>query len=204
MQYFVEPKISRNFGYRHLSDLPFPATTICSPIFSRDPVNLNLTKFLYEYTEDNPGNFTVEQQNILAANTQWCNTKYVLEVLNASKERTEHDIIKVMKKTQMTLDEFMFGCQYRRENFDCSKLFTRVLTHLGFCFTYNMQDFYELFHKVIADDFKSYERDEKSEEIEWDIDDGFLKDSDEVYPRRATWAEELVVYLKVNINCNVD
>lgn len=175
-----------------MHELPFPSTTICNSIFSRD-LNVNFKKIMNE----NPANYTVDQQNILAANTQWCDTKSTLEALNASQHRSDKNILKIMSDSQFKLDEFMFGCSYRSKPIACSKLFTRVLTDFGYCFTYNMQDHHALFNEIISDDFDDYGKLDKPQQIQWTLDGGFIKHSDNVFPRRATRMEDVIVHLKV-------
>lgn len=91
----------------------------------------------------------------------------------------------------------MSGCSYREKNIDCGKLFTRVLTDFGYCFVYNMQDYHAIFNEIISEDFDDYGKFDKTQQIQWTLDEGFSVDSENVFPRRATRMEEVVVNLKV-------
>lgn len=171
-----------------MHEMPFPAVTICSPTFSHD-TSVNFTEFL-----ENPGNFAAE----LVANAHWCDDmKSTLKALNASRDRSDKDILKIMSDSQLKLNQLLFDCSYRAKPVECSKLFTRVLTDFGYCFTYNLQDHHAIFNEIISEDFDHYGKLDRPQQIQWTLDEGFKVDSDNVFPRRASRLEDVVVNLKV-------
>lgn len=170
-----------------MHELAFPAVTICSPTFSQNS-SVDFSESL-----ENAEHVTAE----LTANAQWCDIKSTLKALNASHDKSNKNILEIMSKSQIKLNQFMSECRYRDEKADCSKLFTRVLTEFGYCFAYNMQDHKAIFNEIISKDFDDYGKQNRPQQIQWTLDGGFNVDDDNVFPRRATRMEEVVVDLKV-------
>lgn len=130
-RFWNNPDISLNFNRRPLRELPFPAVTICTPIVT--PYNGSEISSFTEGT----GSFSSDLVDYIA-NLQWCNKEATIKALNISKTQIK-DIVKIVNKSQLSLDEILFKCSYRTKLIDCSKIFTRILTENGFCFTFNMQ-----------------------------------------------------------------
>lgn len=72
MKWNIEPDIGLTLRMRPMREIPFPAITICSPLFAREQM-ANFSHFYAEYTAKGGKvlpDLTPEEQNYLAANTQ--------------------------------------------------------------------------------------------------------------------------------------
>lgn len=65
----------------------------------------------------------------------------------------------------------------------CDKIFKRILTDFGFCFSFNILDFGEIFSENISEDFESFRGEKVSQ---WSLHGGYKTEEQEVYPVRAS------------------
>lgn len=114
-------------------DFPFPAITICSPLFARE----NLT-IKFDEIERDDMQYTKSQCEYYAANSWWCPPKrYTFHHRFQNictpffNDMERMDILELINKSAKTERNFMM-------NLDFIKL-QRIFTSDGICFTYNMQ-----------------------------------------------------------------
>lgn len=164
-------------------NFPFPALTICSPIFRRDAI-LN-----YSYKDYNPKyEPSPEECDIIVANLHWRNPEYFLKGLLKCSLKSDLKISETVKNNSMNIDEIFSKCIDERIREDlpqgsCTKKFTKVLTESGVCFTFNMQSFETIFNKdIIHEDFRY---DSENKEIpSWTVEKGYENNSIK-FPKRA-------------------
>jgi amiloride-sensitive sodium channel len=160
-------------------------------------------------------NLTIDEQNYLGANIHKCSPPQAKFVAQGVPNRTNYDIVRLMEESALFTNEFLVHCFYQTRPLLCDKLYNRVLTHLGFCYTYNMQGFTTIFNeRAINEDFKSYMqhnisitavRNGKSENItlnddnaHWTIDDGYFSHHNkDITPRRATKKNEISTFTMI-------
>lgn len=191
---WINPDIPLNFGHRPINELPFPAVTICSPIYPHEEIKAIRTVL------DNPDKFPHELANY-AANAHWCEKDYVLEALEKLKDVKNLNVLKMMSDFQPKLEDFLVNCTYGNKPIECSKLFVRVLTVYGYCFTYNMQDHETIFTEEISKDFDGYKKKEKSK-IQWTLDQGYITNSTDAEPKKATKLNEIAFTMRHPIVSN--
>jgi amiloride-sensitive sodium channel len=198
-----KPEISISVKQKLLKDIPFPAITICSPLFAKEGM-ANYTEYK-EKTSDIDFkacgikmmyyNLTTDEKNHFSANIHKCYDRY----LNYEKDylsellenRTEFDIVKLMEESSTFTPMLFYECIFEEDRI-CDGIFNRILTDSGFCYSFNLQDHEYLFHvDEISSDFLSYNKTyvnffsphsqfrenfarNSSELLYWTIEDGFL------------------------------
>ena len=191
IKFKLKPEISVIHQSLSTSELPFPAITIC-PSFYKLQNDLNS-----DFDE-----LSKDQKIVVAVNSQWCSPQESLENLKNLNFDNDLDVVKIMRESQPELSEIFVNCTRNSLSIDCSEIFTRVLTENGFCFTYNMLNYDEIFTSEISSDFDGYKRIKGGKESQWTLDGGYKVDSGEVQPRKATKSEEIQVF--VNVRKNID
>lgn len=169
-------------------DFPFPAVTICHPLFARDQ-NPNLREVL-----KNPGiKLSTEQLKILNANVQACAPNFAKKFDN---EISAADMVKVLEKKFHHINDSFDVC-FQFEKISCEGLLNYVITDYGFCFVYNLLDFKQVFNTgLISKDFNSYKLDDYDDHVHWALEEGYFGTSDE--PFRSEKKYQLDIYPIVN------
>lgn len=120
----LEPEFSYKFTEFPLQEIPFPAVTLCWPIFARNQ-SMNLREFLKNPTR----NLTAEQQNLLAANLQACAPEFGSKIDEFCPLADTKETVEILKSRFLSVDdafEFMSvygGCAFNWRYTLCSKLF---------------------------------------------------------------------------------
>jgi Amiloride-sensitive sodium channel len=163
-----EPDIGLRVSHRAIDEIPFPAITVCSPLFARDGL-ANLSAFLENFGRLRLKNFaglTANEQNFLAAGNHKCNYHLANKVGRACGNRTRSDVVQLLAESSLNVSEAFASCGFRRIFVECATMFKKVMTHYGFCYAFNSIDYWRLFNgKMISSDFDSY-KGEESEKIE--------------------------------------
>ncbi|CRL06218.1 CLUMA_CG019144, isoform A [Clunio marinus] len=125
-------------------EIPFPAVTICSEEKAVKS-EIDFAKVLR-----NSENLTEEESSKLKALLQVCdfrdreNLQDALEV-----NQMEVDIVSTLEELANPMDDLFERCRYGSFRFsDCKKLFSKVITDEGICYTFNMLDRKDLFKDV--------------------------------------------------------
>jgi amiloride-sensitive sodium channel len=212
----VEPEISIRINLKPMSDIPFPAVTICGSLFARDNL-LSFREVFRSIKNGSETNLTGAQKNYFAANIQVC-APHLTIFSDALDNRTEFDTVKLLDESSYTTNEVFISCSYRRWLTNVSDgIFNRVLTDRGFCHSANMQGYYTIFNKgVLSKDFDNYRRrnivrtwiryskasvvDDDNETVLWSLDDGYKVKGEDfgIIPKRASKENFLYVYAFVN------
>lgn len=210
----INPVVAEEVNFVPNREIPFPAVTICNPIFSRDQ-NPNLWKFL-----QNPrGNFSAVEREKLAANVQACAPQSAPLVSRIFPKPYSSSIIQILNGKFSHINDSFILCSFQYKHTNCERLLNYVLTDKGFCFSYNLQGFNQLFNtREISDDFKSYKRvriaknyelanesfssyetvNDAEDEIQWTLEGGYSSDSDNVQPTRAVTFNTFKIFSLVN------
>jgi hypothetical protein len=81
------------------------------------------------------------------------------------------------------ISEIFTVCWFRKKILPCEKLFKRILTDFGFCFSFNILGHEEIFTSKVSEDFEFFKRDEISQ---WTLNSGYKTEEEEVFPLRAS------------------
>jgi acid-sensing ion channel, other len=219
-RYKIEPEFLYEFSQIPLQEIPFPAVTLCSPLFARNQT-VNLKNFLKYPTKK----LTAEEQNLLAANVQACAPHFGSKVHKFCPRADPRNTIKALKSKFLNIDEsfnrrisYHDGCSFIWQYTQCSKILNYVLTDYGFCFTFNLESFSTIFNtEIISNDFKCYSRsgkivqnyypkkykhklfiDEANQSIDWTLEKGFKTHSRFDLPVRAMYKKNLSLFLRFN------
>jgi Amiloride-sensitive sodium channel len=142
-----EPDIGLSAQQKFLNEIPFPAVTVCSPVWFKD--GLANFEILYEaiLARRKFPNLTVSEQNYIAAGLQWCDSHLASQYLSALSNRTQFDVIKLLDETSLKIDELLVECSFKRKLTGCKRMWNRVITDKSFCFSFNMQGFRTIFNE---------------------------------------------------------
>jgi acid-sensing ion channel, other len=166
-------------GLSSSAEIPFPAVTICpeskvskheldlASVFSRDIINL---------TDDE-----IRKIRNLAQVCDFGDKKNFSWVFNDSSSQA--DIIPFLENVGNPMNQMINRCHFgSREMSDCEKLFSRVVTDEGACFSFNMLDHSDLFVNEI-DEFLKLPFHGKSSD--WFLEKEYKSDKLSVFPRRV-------------------
>jgi amiloride-sensitive sodium channel len=189
----IEPDIAVRKHQIRLGEIPFPALTICSPVFARSET-MRYKMYSSLYVKKYPevlDNITSSEANYLISNQHACNPYYIDFSKRVQHLRTKSDVVKLMSESFLETDDVLISCIYGSRQRICDNMFNRVLTDRGFCYSFNMQGFNTIFNgDIISDDFLSYKRkdifkspkfklqsagyvDDDNETINWTLEKGF-------------------------------
>ncbi|KAG5680508.1 hypothetical protein PVAND_010015 [Polypedilum vanderplanki] len=213
----IKPDIAMRKHQKFVGEIPFPALTICSPVFAKD--NFVDYENLYRHYSSNlesfRNNITSKEANYLISNMQACSPGYLTISAQVFHRHTDNNTVKLLNQSSFDVDEIMASCSYNSVVSECSKLFNRVLTDKGFCYTFNMQGFSTIFNAdVISKDFDCYKRTKIAKSPfytdpsynklftdvkptkEWSLDQGFsTKHSEHEIPVVAQKGLSIALYL---------
>lgn len=125
--------------------IPFPAVTIC-PETKAMVKNIDFTKGYHSVKFGQKDNLTIEELRNLEALAQVCDPHlFANDTLESGLE--PHEIVPLLKRLTMTLNETTLFCKWRNSVEGCEKYFTEILTEEGFCYTFNVLNSKELFRE---------------------------------------------------------
>lgn len=206
----VDPVIIEELNSIPMRELPFPAITICSPLFTRDNLP-NIKNILNNKSLVLSSN----EQNHLAANIHAC----APNLARSFNFESQENLILTLKSKHNSINDILSYCEFRVFKKPCDRLFNYVPTDKGFCLSFNMEGFSIVFNKEsISDDFKAYERknialnyalaaantdqeemvNDETREIVWTMEGGYTNDSELVHPARASRLTILYTVAKIN------
>lgn len=166
-------------GLSSTSEIPFPAVTICPESkVSRDELNLSdvFAKNLDNLTKDE-----ITKLKHLAQVCDFSDHRKLFDLLNETSSET--DSIPFLEIIENPMSEMFDRCRYgSREVSDCKKLFTKVITDEGACFTFNMLDHKDLFNDIVDESLKLPDHGKSSD---WFLEKEYKCDKLSVYPRRV-------------------
>jgi amiloride-sensitive sodium channel len=192
----VSPDIGTSVKQELSNQIPFPAITVCMPLFAKSGL-ANLSHYIEEYHKNgkmNVLNLTETEKKYLTANAMRCGNNRLFPLFECCKNANISNVVQLMEESSPKIDEIFTTCSANFTFMDCSKMFKRILTHNGFCYTTNMQDFDTIFNdKALSEDFKIYMKQMSSKvedhTIHWTLDHGYKNDSiSNVVPLRLTKA----------------
>jgi hypothetical protein len=143
-KYLFDPYIGISESHRQVHEIPFPAVTFCSPVVLRSDL-VNLKQIHRFYTPKDTTNLTVSEQNFLFAKAQMCFRGDTSFFNKASINKSENNVVKLLKQGAPNVPETFAICGVNNRILPC--FFTRSITDVGLCYTFNMQS-----HDVIFND----------------------------------------------------
>ncbi|CAG9810022.1 unnamed protein product [Chironomus riparius] len=216
LKWIRNPDIALKIKLKSIREIPFPAVTICLPLFAKSN-SIKMSSFV------DIRNFSIsrlllpEDQSIIGAAAQACNPFVSSRISRLLPKASSEKFIEHLLLTSSTVNEAFGACFYDRMEVNCEKMMNRILFDTGLCYTYNIQGYNTIFRKeTISKDFDLYKRmkiakalvgpkqnetvnDDKPEKLYWTIFNGYESESDEVFPVRAAKNGVVTFYPKVNI-----
>lgn len=150
-----DPEIDMSSTQISADDISFPAITICSGTFGKSKFS-NLPKFLNEME-----NSSVLERNFVFSTFLWC-APYRLKEFKPLLTFNLTNIVESLNRSRELTNEIMFDCKEEEKLIACDKIFKRVITKYGFCFSYNIENFHFIFNDEISSDFNSYGKNSNS------------------------------------------
>lgn len=128
-------------------EIPFPAVTIC-PEAKAAIKKLDFSRIL----NSDSANFT-ENELSLKALLQVCDFGDRANLSNIFSLAEPNDIVSTLEGLANPMDDMFGSCRYgSRQILDCQKQFFKVISDEGICYTFNMLDESEMFHKAMLDE----------------------------------------------------
>ncbi|XP_070508360.1 uncharacterized protein [Chironomus tepperi] len=150
-KFIVTPIIDIRTEKRSIQSVPFPAVTICSPVFAKN----NFVTF--GDIAGNLRNLTDYQLQVLAANAQACDSGYTEAYPDCCGDDTSQNIVKLLEESSLDIDDIFTTCVLDNLWIECSMIFKKVITDRGFCYTTNSQGYHTIFNPgVMSADFDSH------------------------------------------------
>lgn len=166
-------------GLSQTFEIPFPAVTICSENKVTGS-EIDLSKVL----GDDRGNFTDDEISKLQALYQVCDFSDLASlnlILNQSENRS--DVLSTLEQLASPMNEMFDRCRYGSHKLlKCDKLFSKVITDEGICYTFNMLDESDLFDEKLDPSLRHPVAGHKAE---WFLDKDYSSGKLKVYPRRV-------------------
>lgn len=127
--------------------IPFPAVTIC-PETKAKMKYVNFTKGYHSVVMAQALNISndleYDELKNLEAVSQICDSHLFAGIpLNSGLEVEE--VVPLLKSITTSLNETTLFCKWRNQVGDCGQFFSEILTEEGFCYTFNVLNFDELF-----------------------------------------------------------
>lgn len=214
MKWKIEPVFVEEISLEPTFDYPFPAVTICNPLFSRDQ-DPNLSEVLKNQRK----NLTLDEQKILAANVQACAPQLGSKISKIYPNIESKDTVKILKDKVSNVEDFFAICSFKLIFTKCERLLNYVLTDYGLCFSFNMQSYRQIFNteKISSDfyshrsnmiakfynlaplAFETYEvEDDETDKNHWNLEKGYVNDSLELKPLRAVAVNDFIAFPFLN------
>lgn len=130
--------------------IPFPAVTIC-PETKAMAEHVKFTR-AYHILKANASreawNLTDTEVRNMEALAQVCDP-HLFESQEIDGGLKSNEIVPLLKNITMSLNETTLFCKWRNEIADCDKFFQEVITEEGYCFSFNLLDFPEMFRQDV-------------------------------------------------------
>lgn len=185
IKYFIDPDIGLSVKLKQAQEVPFPAITICSPLVIKNNLT-HLMKYYEHYSSTNGSvlPLSISEQNFLAAKSQVCALVFHEMVDKGTKNRDERNFVKLLDEGAPSIDETFSRCSIKYSQVDCNSMLNRVITDLGMCYTFNLQNFKTILNSDdISSDFNSYKNNETVKN-HWKLEDGYLSKEKNLIPYR--------------------
>jgi acid-sensing ion channel, other len=210
----VTPETETTESLIPMEEIPFPAISICSPFFARSKLISKEFKFrkFFQMIKTAVKGITREDYYHMVANYYWQATNMVETVIknrnrffgnmtswkDAKSHPIKTDLFPYLNRSHFEVDELFYKCNFQGIEVRCSKLFRKVMTILGICYSFNMQSHNEIFNDLISKNFDSYGRFDEPKITQWSQDRGYFDQRKDQYPVRASYKNELDIFLKLN------
>lgn len=201
----VAPDISITIKQKLAREIPFPAITLCLPMFSK-PGLANFTHYTHEYYKNPQGtlsNLTESEKIYLAVNSLKCGVERAKVVNHCCNRINIQDkrILMQMEESTPLVDEVMGFCNLETTQMNCKDMFTTIFTEHGLCYTTNMQSLNTIYEtKILSGDLqKAINKSSRNHDakVNWTLDEEYINNSEvDVIPMRLSKANDhiFVVY----------
>lgn len=176
------PDIVLKVTQRPLSELPFPAVTVCTPIFSLR----NFANFRPLGNETFRTHFRCDSKpcDYREANAHWCQNSILSAPNNqhvCCPKNRSINIVKLMEESSFQVGDIIRFQKNFVNKETALKQYFKVMTDRGFCYSLNMLNHDKIFNPKISKDFDSYKRrietssDSRNHQpsVDWSIEGGY-------------------------------
>ncbi|CAH1733825.1 unnamed protein product [Chironomus riparius] len=175
---FVVPDISITIGYRKLNEFPFPAITIC-PHNKFPHTTINYKENLLKIKRAENVSKLIEAQIEVALQSCQLGVYDLEDVeLNISSEHLVYNL----SQYQYFIDDMIPVSCFDTCSESSRTFYSRFLTFQGFCASFNLMNFDEIFTKEMSRDF-FFNR--VQSELSWDLTNGYSNNESD-YPYRMS------------------
>lgn len=126
--------------------IPFPAITIC-PETKNKMERFDFANVFNNILNDTKENVTADDLMALEAMAQICDSTIFRDLPPMNSGLAPTDIVKQLKSLRTPINETATLCRWKRIAEDCRNYFTEILTEEGYCFTFNILDFNEMYNE---------------------------------------------------------
>lgn len=162
---------------KYISNIPFPAVTICPQTKSKKEF-FDITKAYYNQLDKN---ITEDEFQRLISMANVCNTKEFRQPWNNS--RKPFDMVQLIKDMAIPKNEAIRDCLFGEGDEQCADYFTPVLTIEGICFTFNILNSNAIYRKEVSEDL--FTQNNFRFNTKWTVEKGYIGSNFEKYPIRA-------------------
>ena len=133
-----------------IREIPFPAVTICPETKTKvDIFNITESYLLLKDLGFKFDMLSIEETKSFEALAQVCNghVESLFEGITYTARLDRSEIVSELIRIALPLSELTHGCYFKGDPYlNCDKIFTKIITELGVCFTFNMLNFNEIFN----------------------------------------------------------
>lgn len=174
----INPDVVLKITQRPMRELPFPAVTICTPVFCK--------REFFDFRFDENSSFPWIEKELsendcknLIANMHFCLNPGLDLIRSRCKnfDTPVPEIFKILSESSLTSEE-LINNQASTSQLSNSPLlkYDKIITNQGFCFTSNLQHHKVIFNDLISSDFDFFKRKiaEESGESQWTMERGYF------------------------------
>lgn len=163
----------------NVRNIPFPALTICPQTKSKTHFVVFENAFR-ELFEGSKVHGSAERESKYFESLLHICSPQLLKLIKLEKSVLDVDsaLVETLRNISYRLSDSMLFCKWRNEITECEKLFTQILTDQGFCYTFNVLDFRDVFHDNLHSDFEY----NQNKNTSWTLKDGYKSDKFDAYP----------------------
>lgn len=159
-------------------EIPFPAVTIC-PEAKAARQQFDFSRFL----SSNFLNLTVDEMKLKAL-LQVCDFGDHANLSHLLTLAEPQDLLTTLETLSNPMREIFGSCRFGSRQFtDCQKLFYKFVSDEGICYTFNMLDGSEMFHKDMLDEQLRYPK--NGQKSDWFLEKEYDSIKLKVYPHRV-------------------
>lgn len=174
-----KPDIVTSKSKKNVRNLPFPTVTICPQTKAKTQFVVFENVFREIFEGSKVHGMTKYESKYFESLLHVCSSN-LLKMIKLKKTvlDTDRELVKTLRNISYSVKDSMLFCKWRNIIVECDKIFTEILTDQGFCYTFNILDYQEVFHEKLNKDF-SYDQESNSS---WTLNGGYTSNDLNLYP----------------------